>query len=139
MKYKQYSQLFSLLIIFSIVFPLTSTAANGRVLTWIRKEDDGIESRQLFYLNQQVTASITSIVNLPIVEQHAPTATPIPPSDSSPPESVTEVNTGTPPPTPIPVQTGHVNIPIVFGALGIMLVIILAWFIVGYLPARGKN
>lgn len=139
MKLKQFSQIFFLLIISLIVTPLTAKTANGRDLFWIREQGEDIQQSQFFHLNQQVTASITSVVNLPIIEHHALTETPIPPSDLSPPETDIQVETSTPTPTPIPAQTGQVNIPIVFGAFAIILVIILAWFFVGYLPAKRKN
>lgn len=80
----------------------------------------------------------TLIFNLPIVEQNAPTDTPIP--DLYPePGSVLETPPGTPTPTPIPVQTGANNLPIVIGAFAIISVILLAWFFIGYLPARNKG
>lgn len=139
MKQNQLAQIFSLLVILFIVIPLTSSPANGSELSWFREQDENVEQSQSFQLNQQITASITSVINLPIIEQHEPTATPIPPSDSPPLEPNLLTETSTPTPTPIPVQTGQVNIPIVFGALGIILVIILAWFFVGYLPAKRKN
>lgn len=139
MKLRQFSQLFSLLIISLTIIPIASTLAVGGDLIGFGEQDEKIERRRSIRSNQQITASITSIINFPIIEQHSITTTPIPPSDQFPTETEVEIITSTPTSTPIPVQTGNVNIPIVFGALGIILVIIAAWFIVGYLPAKGNN
>jgi len=87
---------------------------------------------------QSNSATQTIVFNLPIIEQNSPTSTPIPVDIYPAPEIEVEITPGTPTPTPIPVQSGSVNFPIVFGALGIIVVTILAWFFVGYLPAR-KN
>jgi hypothetical protein len=73
-------------------------------------------------------------VNLPYVQQNAPTATvPLSPEDPGyiPPEFVTPTEIGTPTPTPIPEQTGEFNIPIVLGVGVIIVVILLAWGLFG--------
>ena len=59
------------------------------------------------------------------------------PLEGAPTEA--EPDPGTPTPTPIPIQRGSTNLPIVFGALAIVIVIILAWFFVGFLPKRDKE
>jgi hypothetical protein len=82
---------------------------------------------------------VTLLVNLPIVEQNAPAATLAPVVDSSESNAVEETDTGTPTPNPIPVQTGSENFPIVIGALTIIVVIILTWFFVRYLPNKNKD
>jgi hypothetical protein len=139
-KLTQPSLIITSILVFIIIVAISTTPAIGRELNAgisIRVEPLGQE--QSIRRNQQVTATTTIIVNLPIIEQNAPAATPVPLIVDSPAESETELNTGTPAPTPIPAQTGSVNIPIVFGALAIILVIILAWFFVGYLPAKNKE
>jgi hypothetical protein len=123
-----------------IIVAYATTPAVGRELKAgvIELKDNRVKSQSILS-NQQAAATVTIIINLPIIEQNAPTTTPVPLNVDSPAESETELNTGTPTPTPIPAQTGSVNIPIVFGALAIILVIILAWFFVGYLPAKNKE
>lgn len=59
------------------------------------------------------------------------------PLESAPTEA--EPDPGTPTPTPIPIQRGSTNLPIVFGALAIVIVIILAWFFIGFLPNKYKD
>jgi hypothetical protein len=128
------------IMVYIIVVAISTTPAMGGELNigksiWVKS----LEQKQSIPRNQQVTATTTISVNLPIIEQNAPVATLVPLIADSSDESETELNTGTPTPTPIPAQTGSVNIPIVFGALAIILVIILAWFFVGYLPAKNKE
>lgn len=126
------------ILAFIVVVAYSTTPAVGRALNaGVIILDEPIDQRQTIRINQLVTATI--IVNLPIIEQNAPTKTPIPLNDDSQADSETELNTGTPTYQPISVQTGSVNLPIVIGALAIMLVIILAWFFVGYLPAKNKE
>jgi len=102
--------------------------------------DDWKQQTNIQFSNfaQSNSPTQTIVFNLPIIEQNSPTSTPIPMEIYPAPEIEVDVSPGTPTPTLIPVQTGSVNLPIVFGALGIMFVIILAWFFVGYLPGR-KN
>ena len=126
------------ILAFIVVVAYSTTPAVGRALNaGVIILDEPIDQRQTIRINQLVTATI--IVNLPIIEQNAPTKTPVPLNDDSQADSETELNTGTPTYQPISVQTGSVNLPIVIGALAIMLVIILAWFFVGYLPAKNKE
>lgn len=67
----------------------------------------------------------TKVFNLPMVQQEAPF--PIGTSQIS----GEQLPPPTPTPTPIPPQTYEDNAPIVFGAMAIVLIIILAWFFVG--------
>lgn len=127
----------SILVFIVVVGYLTTPALGRRLNTGVSILDEPIEQRQAIRINQQITATI--IVNLPIIEQNAPTKTPAPLDINSQADSETELNTGTPTPEPIPVQTGSVNLLIVIGALAIMLVVIMAWFFVGYLPAKNKE
>ena len=76
---------------------------------------------------------LTQVINLPLIEQNAPAATPIPSflegkliSDGS---SVTETPTATA--TIFPQQTGATNLPITLGALIILGVIVLTWLFFG--------
>jgi hypothetical protein len=80
------------------------------------------------------TTQSSQSVNLPYVQQNAPTATStLSPEDPGyiPPEFVTPTVIGTPTPTPIPEQTGEFNIPIVLGAGVIILIILFAWGVFG--------
>lgn len=90
-------------------------------------------------VKQEVTATGTLVINLPIVEQNAPTSTPTPLGGYPGPNQATPSETFTPTTTPIPVQTGATNLPIVLGAIGIIVVIIIAWLFFGYLPQRSKG
>jgi hypothetical protein len=71
------------------------------------------------------TQEPTKVFNLPIVQQEAPfpMSTLQISGEQLPPPTQT--------PTPIPIQTYEDNAPIVFGAMAIVLIIILAWFFVG--------
>ena len=89
--------------------------------------------------HQAASPTGTVVLNLPIIENNAPDSTPLPPDSYPAPESTPESTPGTPTPTLIPVQTGSANVPIVFGALAIISVILLAWFFVGYLPSRNRG
>jgi hypothetical protein len=77
-----------------------------------------------------VNSEITIAANFPYVQQNAPTATAtISPENPAylPPLVITEEITGSPTPTPIPIQTGEFNIPILVGAVVIILIILLTW------------
>ena len=138
MKLRKPSLIILSILVFIVVVAYSTTPAVGRELNaGVSILDEPIDQRQTIRINQQVTATI--IVNLPIIEHNAPTTTPVPLNSDSQADSETELNTSTPTPEPLPVQTGSVNLPIVIGALAIMLVIILAWFFVGYLPAKNKE
>ena len=99
---------------------------------------DEVHSKQNSPDLQTNSPTETLVFNLPIVEQNAPTETPIPELYPEP-GSIVETPPGTATPTPIPIQTGANNLPIVIGALAIIFVILLAWFFIGYLPARNKG
>jgi hypothetical protein len=91
--------------------------------------------------NYQADAPTETVVfNLPVIENNSQNSTPSPLDNYPPPGLVTEIPliTPTPTPTPIPVQTGTVNLPIVIGATAIIVVILFAWFFVGFLPSRIK-
>lgn len=79
----------------------------------------------------------TAQVNLPFVQQLAPTATPtLSPFDEGYPafiktlSATAEVQT-TPTPTPIPPQGESVNFPIVVGAFVIISIVFLSWVVFG--------
>jgi hypothetical protein len=96
-------------------------------------------SNLAFSDNRLVTPSTTSIVNLPIIEQNVAQETPSPESENPEPEIIVVLETFTPTPTPIPQQTGSTNLPIVIGAAAIILVVVLAWFFVSYLPEKKEK
>jgi len=87
---------------------------------------------------QQVSPTETIYINLPIIEQNAQT-TPEPVAEDPGAVTDVEIDIGTPTPTPIPIQSGSENLPIVIGALAIIIVIILAWFFIGFLPNRSRD
>lgn len=78
----------------------------------------------------------TLVYNLPIIEHNTSELTPLPTDAYPAPETAVPTITGTPTPTQIPVQSGSENLPIVLGAGAIIVVILLAWFFIGYLPSR---
>ena len=90
-------------------------------------------------LEQQASSTGTLVINLPIVEQNAPTSTSTPIGGYPGPIQATPSETFTPTPTPIPIQTGSTNVPIVLGVIGIIFVILIAWLFFGYLPQRSKG
>lgn len=98
--------------------------------------NDSFPHQRISLAEQSSSPTVTLVFNLPIIEQSALTSTPLPKDIYPAPESAVETVPGTPTPTPIPVQTSSVNVPIVIGALAIIIVVLLAWFILGYLPAR---
>ena len=71
------------------------------------------------------TPDATNVINLPIVQQDVSlqTSEPQASGEITPLPSIT--------PTPIPPQTIEDNAPIVFGAIAIVLIIILAWVFLG--------
>ncbi len=127
----------SILVLIFVVAYSTTPAVGRELNAGVSILDEPIDQRQTIRINQQVAATIN--VNLQIIEHNAPTKASVPLNSDSQADSETELNTSTPTPKPIPVQTGSVNLPIVIGALAIILVIILAWFFVGYLPAKNKE
>ncbi len=138
MKHSQQVSIFILLISIVSFFGYSSTFAAAENRTWNLHQNYGQDQASGHYrLTKQDSPTETTYVNLPIIEQNAQT-TPEP-TDGSLAEVETDTDPGTPTPTPIPVQRGSVNLPIVIGALAIILVIILAWFFVGYLPGRKRE
>jgi hypothetical protein len=118
---------------YSTTFALDHTSiTNGSKVNEINPETKNYRSFQ------QVSPTETIYINLPIIEQNAQT-TPEPVTDDSAAVTEIESDSGTPTPTPIPVQSGSVNLPIVIGALAIIIVIILAWFIISFLPNRSRK
>jgi hypothetical protein len=87
----------------------------------------------------QIASTGTMVINLPIVEQNAPTSTATPIGGYPDPILSTPSETFTPTTTPLPVQTGSTNVPILLGAIGIIVVILIAWLFFGYLPQRPKK
>jgi len=71
------------------------------------------------------TPDATNVISIPILQHDASlqTSEPQASGELTPPPSIT--------PTPIPPQSTEDNAPIVFGAIVIVLIIILAWFIFG--------
>ena len=110
--------------------------AENRTLNYFKNNEKDPASGH-YRLTKQDSPTETIIVNLPIIEHNAQ-ATPEPVGGDFA-EIDAETDPGTPTPTPIPVQRGSTNLPIVIGALAIILVIILAWFFVGYLPSRNRE
>jgi len=82
-----------------------------------------------FVADHSATATTTIVINLPIIEQNEPEITPVP-------DTIDQIDTSTPTPTPIPVQTGTTNLPIVIGAAVIIVVILMAWFFIRYIPNK---
>ena len=119
--------------LFTLKIPFSTTSLNefGSDLVFSEPLNQGEQSPVNGSL---ATPSITVIVNLPIIEQNVSQETPAPQEDVQ--EVVAATALDTPTPTPIPQQTGATNLPIVIGALAIMIVVILAWFFVSYLPGR---
>jgi hypothetical protein len=80
------------------------------------------------------TPDSSQAISLPYVQQNAPTATStLAPEDPGylPPHPATEIIPGTPSPTPIPIQTGAFNVPIVIGVGVIIAIILISWGVVG--------
>jgi hypothetical protein len=131
--------MFGILPVLIVMINLSSTPAESlfRSLEDNILRDDN-SGKQNSPVQQTTSPTGTLIFNLPIVEQNAPTETPIPEIYPAPGVGL-ETPSGTPTPTPIPIQTGANNLPIVIGAFAIIFVIVLAWFFIGYLPARNKG
>lgn len=81
----------------------------------------------------------TNSINLPLVEQNSPETTPTPNGGYPEASNLTPEFTSTPTPIPVIPQTGSVNIPIVLGALAIIIVVVLAWLFISYLPKRKQT
>lgn len=128
--------------IYPVLIVMTNLSATPAKILISRFEDNILQedrrNQQISPVLQTTSPTGTLIFNLPIVEQNAPTETPIPEIYPAPGAGI-ETPIGTPTPTPIPVQTGANNLPIVIGAFAIIFVIVLAWFFIGYLPASNKG
>lgn len=121
--------------LFTLKIPFSTTSLNefGSDLVFSEHINQGEQSSVNGSL---ATPSTTVIVNLPIIEHNVSQETPAPQEDVQEVVAATALDTLTPTSTPIPQQTGATNLPIVIGALAIMIVVILAWFFVSYLPGR---
>lgn len=133
--------IFSSWLLTFLVVGFSYIGFSGENLT--RKVEKSIRGTSIRYihpapLEQSNAPTVTNVVNLPLIEQNAATSTPVPNENYPAPESEIETDPGTPTPTPIPVQSGSENLPIVIGAFAIIVVILLAWFFVGYLPSRNQ-
>lgn len=124
-----------ILVSYSLGFSHTADITRLAQISAIRFELDHQSSQ----VEQLDSATVTVVISLPIVEHSDATPTPIPNEIYPAPGTAFASTPGTPTPTPIPEQTGAFNLPIILGALGIMLVIILAWFFIGFLPSRNKG
>ena len=118
---------------FEIPLSTASLLEFGSDLILLEPLDMGDQSLTIGSL---ATPSTTVIVNLPIIEQNVSQETPTPQDKVQEVIAAAALDTPTPTPTPIPQQTGATNLPIVIGALAIMIVVVLAWFFVSYLPGR---
>jgi len=127
----------SIPLIFSLLLILSGNAyinyrTDGALSMHAESRRSGVKiNRQPQESSSTPVVGLTQVINLPLIEQNAPAATPIPSfveeiliSDGS---SVTETPTATA--TIFPQQTGATNLPITLGALIILGVIVLAWLI----------
>ena len=130
-------QILSSWLLTIFVFVINYVGFSNTSLSW--KVGNTIQYSHDSLTEQSISPTGTIIINLPIIEQNVPTSTPLPNENYPAPESGVETVPGTPTPTPIPIQTGSENIPIVIGAFAIIIVILLAWFFIGYLPSRNKG
>jgi hypothetical protein len=83
----------------------------------------------------------TEIITIPLVEQNSGSDSITPVVDSAVLQvtTVPENPEQTPTPTFLPPQTGTANLPIVIGGAVIVLVILLAWLLVGWRPKRSMD
>ncbi len=128
-----------IILVFSGITAWRSSPQHGNV----KPLNDGSRS-YLFYISaleatptHSFQPTMTAEVNLPFVQQLAPTATPtLSPFDEGYPAFIktmtatVEVQT-TPTPTPIPPQDESTNFPIVAGALVIISIVFVSWVIFG--------
>jgi hypothetical protein len=92
-----------------------------------------------FSNGELVTPTTTAVVNLPIIEHNVSPDTPTPENSKSESKNTPTVESPTPTATPIPEQNGSTNLPIVIGAAAIIVVVVLAWLFVSYIPNRKEN
>jgi hypothetical protein len=125
---------------FSIIFVLASAALLG----WMGNSTRGravpdlrsARNSELVGAQMSITATLpvagtVQSVNLPLVQQQAPAESPGYPAapEIQPTQLVTQGPLATYTPTPIPVQGGEFNIPILIGVIVIIAIILLAWVI----------
>lgn len=136
-----YLNKFKITLISSIIFipGLIIFSASVTPYQFYKSLNRDISAQNSLTSMQAVTATGTMVINLPIIEQNAPTSTPTPIGGYPGPDQATPSETYTPTPTPIPVQTGSTNLPIVIGVIGIIVVILVAWLFFGYLPQRSRK
>lgn len=128
-------------IVLAAVFILGLLFESGEAsASLIPSNSDISNSENEFFVFEQYAASTgTLFINLPIIEQNAPTSTSTPLGGYPGPIQATPSETFTPTPTPLPIQTGSTNVPIVLGVIGIIFVILIAWLFFGFLPQRSKG
>jgi hypothetical protein len=126
--------LYIVLLIFISALGYSPAFAKDQVETW---NENFIEGQSRSSNKQKSPIEIISL-NLPLMDQYAQT-TPGPVDGEGNNEEAVEADLSTPTPTPIPVQRGSVNLPIVIGALAIILVIMLAWFFKSFLPKINRG
>jgi hypothetical protein len=122
-----------------LILRLLFESSEASALLMPSNSDISNSEKEYVALEQQASSTGTLVINLPIVEQNAPTSTSTPIGGYPGPIQATPSETFTPTPTPIPIQTGSTNVPIVLGVIGIIFVILIAWLFFGYLPQRSKG
>jgi hypothetical protein len=122
-----------------LILRLLFESSEASALLMPSNSDISNSEKEYVALEQQASSTGTLVINLPIVEQNAPTSTSTPIGGYPGPIQATPSETFTPTPTPLPVQTGSTNVPIVLGVIGIIFVILIAWLFFGYLPQRSKG
>jgi len=125
---------FVLLVIILISFGIIGSGFDHASAA--RVKSDEFPNNYLSSTIKQNNPTETLVYNLPIIEHNTSELTPVPDEVYPVPETETPAITATPTPTQIPIQSGSENLPIVLGAGAIIVVILLAWFFIGYLPSR---
>jgi hypothetical protein len=89
----------------------------------------------------QLSPQGTEIITLPLVERNSGSDSITPVVDSAVLQAtpVPETPEQTPTPTVLPPQTGMTNLPIVIGGAVIVLVILVAWLLVGWRPKSSMD
>ena len=127
----------SLLLFFSLLLILSGNAfinhsTDGVLFASAVHQQSSVKlGRQSLLTTNTPVIDLTQIINLPLIEQNAPSATPSGVQEVliSIKSSVTETPTATA--TIFPQQSGTTNLPITLGALIILGVIVLAWLVFG--------
>lgn len=120
---------FSIILVTSAYKPIISFMFSNQAR---QGSDSSVELRKS--LRGEVTG--TTLVNLPIIEGNSIQNT-VEPVEGYP--ATVNTTPGTPTPPPIPPQSGSVNIPIVIGAFAIILVVVMSWFFIYYLPNKRRR